>query len=117
MINLEQFYACVGGDFGEVMDRFSGNEDMIKRFLKKFLEDESFSLLEKSMETGDVKSAFRGAHSLKGVASNLDLKNLYSVSFDITEILRAEKLEEAKKSFPEVSKEYTQACDFIRELE
>ena len=116
MINLEQFYACVGGEVSEVVDRLGGSEDMVKRFLKKFLDDESFPLLEKSLQENDVKSAFRGAHSLKGVASSLGLKNLYSVSFSITEILRAEKLEEAKKAFHEVAKEYKQVLDFINEL-
>lgn len=116
MIDLETFYALVDGDEKEVISRFNGNEDMVLRFVKKFLNDDSFSILSKAIENSDVKTAFRGAHSLKGVASTLGLQNLYSVSYSITELLRAENLEEAKKAFPEVKKIYNQTCDYIKEL-
>lgn len=116
MITLEQLYACVEGDLNEVIGRLGGNENMVRRFLKRFLDDNSFSLLKTSLENNDVKSAFRGAHSLKGVAATLGLEKLYEITYAITELLRAENLDEAKKSFPEIEKEYNQTCDLIKEL-
>ena len=116
MINLEQFYACVGGNGNEVIERMGGNEDMVRRFLKKFLDDDSFSLLKQSLQNNDVKSAFRGVHSLKGVAATLGLQSLYSIAFSVTELLRSENIEDAKALFPELEKEYNQACELIKEL-
>ncbi len=116
MIDLEQLYACVEGDFEEVIGRLGGNESLVRRFLKKFLDDDSFSLLQTSLENGDVKSAFRGAHSLKGVTATLGLGKLYKSAYEITELLRAEKMDEAKTSFPQLEKEYVQTCNLIEEL-
>lgn len=117
MISLKEFYISVGGNVDEVVSRLNGSEDMTKRFLKKFLNDESFSLLESSLKSNDVITAFRGAHSLKGVASTLGLQNLYSIDFVITESLRAGKLEEAKNIFPKLAEEYKNVCNKINELE
>lgn len=116
MITLEQFYACVGGKKEEVVARMGGDENMVLRFLNKFLNDDSFSLLSNSLEKKDVQSAFRGAHSLKGVAASLGLQSLYTLDFSITELLRAGNLEDAILSFPELKKEYDQTCDLIMEL-
>ena len=117
MINLEQFYACVEGDADEVVSRLGGSESMVRRFLKKFLDDESFALLSNSLDSGDTQAAFRGAHSLKGVAASLGLNKLFTCSYKITELLRSGKLEEGKAAFPELKKIYNETCDLIKELD
>ena len=51
---------------------------MIGRFVRMFLQDDSFQILEEALRRGDVKEAFRGAHTLKGVCQNLGFSNLYA---------------------------------------
>ena len=69
------------------------NEAMICKFVRMFLQDDSFQILEEALRRGDVKEAFRGAHTLKGVCQNLGFSNLYAPTYTLTETLRAGQLE------------------------
>ena len=68
----------MGADYQEVLGRLH-NEAMIGKFVRMFLQDDSFQILEEALRRGDVKEAFRGAHTLKGVCQNLGFSNLYGV--------------------------------------
>ena len=47
--------------------------DFVRRFALKFLQDDSFPNLKKALEAQDAPTAFRAAHTLKGVCQNLGL--------------------------------------------
>ena len=70
----------MGADYQEVLGRLH-NEAMIGRFVRMFLQDDSFQILEEALRRGDVKEAFRGAHTLKGVCQNLGFSNLYAPAY------------------------------------
>ncbi len=70
--------------------------------------------LKKAMAEGDVDTAFRSAHTLKGVCKNLSLQELDKVSSEITEHLRAQDLESAKKMLPAVEEAYDKTIDIIK---
>ena len=65
------------------------NEARIQKFALMFKKDPSMSQLTQAMDAGDVETAFRAAHTLKGICANLGFKSLFEVSYDITEALRA----------------------------
>lgn len=44
---------------------------MIRKFAVKFPEDKSFAELTKALEQGDVETAFRAAHTIKGLCLTL----------------------------------------------
>lgn len=69
-MELKEFYEAVGGALEAVKSRIS-KEELIRKFVVKFLADPSFELLCKAYEQGQYPEAFRGAHSLKGVCFNL----------------------------------------------
>lgn len=98
-------YNKIGGDYENAINRFK-SEALIKRFLPMFLSDPSFNELKEALENGDVQTAFRAAHTLKGVCANLSLAKLCATSSEITEMLRAENLAAAKEFFPVVKKDY-----------
>ena len=52
----------MGADYQEVLGRLH-NEAMIGKFVRMFLQDDSFQILEEALRRGDVKEAFRGAHT------------------------------------------------------
>lgn len=81
----------MGADYQEVLGRLY-NEAMICKFVRMFLQDDSFQILEEALRRGDVKEAFRGAHTLKGVCQNLGFSNLYAPTYTLTETLRAGQL-------------------------
>mgnify|MGYP000290853416 FL=1 len=58
------------------------------------------SQLTQAMDAGDVETAFRAAHTLKGICANLGFKSLFEVSYEITEALRAGDMEQAKVMWP-----------------
>lgn len=57
----------MGADYQEVLGRLY-NEAMICKFVRMFLQDDSFQILEEALRRGDVKEAFRGAHPSKASA-------------------------------------------------
>ncbi len=117
MIDLEQFYRSVGSDAKDVVNRLGGSQDLAKRFVKKFSEDTCFADLLASLEKDDTQAAFRAVHTLKGVAVNLGMQTLFMKASEVTELLRAGKLEEAKKAFPALQDEYFRVRNLVAELE
>ena len=69
-MKLDEFFCCVGGDYGKAKARFQ-NDERIVRFLNMFPGDDSMQNLTNAMNTGDTTTAFRAVHTLKGVALNL----------------------------------------------
>ena len=89
-MTLEEFYAAVGGNYSGVLSRIR-NEAMIKKFVIKYTADKTCDMLKTAFEEKDWQTAFRAAHTLKGVAQNLSFDALYEVSAVLTEELRGEK--------------------------
>lgn len=87
-------------DYETGLNRFMGKEALFKKFLLKFLDDQSYVRLKEKIENKDCDEAFREAHTLKGVAANLALNELSETASQITELLRAKKLDEAAEKMP-----------------
>lgn len=81
-MTIQECYKKMGADYQEVLGRLH-NEAMIGRFVRMFLQDDSFQILEEALRRGDVKEAFRGAHTLKGVCQNLGFSNLYAPTYTL----------------------------------
>ena len=79
-----------GANTQEGLGRCMNNEAFYLRLVNMALEDAGFSKLAAAVEKGDKKEAFEAAHALKGVLGNLALTPLYSLTSEITELLRAD---------------------------
>lgn len=101
-MTLEQMYAAIGGDYKAVMERLP-SADFVRRFALKFLQD--------------APTAFRAAHTLKGVCQNLGFDALYAPASALTEALRGGTLDGADSLFPPVEKEYQRVVAALKELE
>lgn len=77
-----------GMEYEETLGRFMNREELLQRFLKKFLEDISYQQLMEQLAADNYGDAFRHAHTLKGVAANLGLESLRRPASEITELLR-----------------------------
>ena len=69
-----------GIDYDGAMERFGGNAELYERLALKFLDDTHFAALEQALAGGDVDTAVREAHTLKGVAGNLSFTALYEAA-------------------------------------
>ena len=115
-MTIQECYRQFGGDFAEVEKRLT-HVSLVRTFLAKFLEDESFFALCLAMKEGQLSKAFRAAHTLKGVSANLSLTRLFSSSSKLTELLRAEAETlpaNAGPAFEEVKRDYEQTVSAIR---
>lgn len=89
-MELKELYETIGGNYQETISRLPG-ESMIKKFVLKYTQDPTYAQLEKALEEKDWETAFRAAHTLKGVAQNLGFDALYQAAFALTEQLRGAK--------------------------
>lgn len=115
-MTTRECYDKMGGNFDDVMQRL-GSENFIRRFAVRFLDDTSFQMIKDGIASGDAELAFRGAHTLKGVCSNLGFTKLYEVSSDLTEILRNRELNGYEVAWNEVEKQYQITIEAIKELD
>ena len=77
-----------GMDVKDTMSRFMGDEQLFELCFKQFSQDKGFAELGEALAAKDYDTAFRTAHSLKGVAGNLGLKNLFAMISELVETLR-----------------------------
>ncbi len=112
-MTLQECYAALEGDYAGVTSRLP-TERMVQKFVLKFLNDGSYDLLLRSMETEDYAEAFRAAHTIKGVCQNLDFTKLYQSSSQLSEALRNGFTPEAPALVEQVKADYTQTADAIR---
>jgi len=100
----------------EAMQRFMDNEKLLERFLKKFLEDQSYGNLLKAIEEKDCDKAFTEAHTLKGVCGNLALAGLLGPVSEQTDYLRGKDFEAGAAMMPKVTEAYEKILKAIKEV-
>lgn len=115
-MNIRECYDKMGANFDEVLQRL-GSESFIQRFAVRFLDDTSFQMIKDGIAANDAELAFRGAHTLKGVCSNLGFTKLYEESSRLTEILRGRELVGYEEALEEVQKQYDITVEAIRGLD
>jgi len=115
-MTVEECYAALEGNYKEVMSRLMKPE-RVQKFAQKFLADGSFGLLNDSVEAGDWETAFRAAHTLKGVCQNLSFTKLFESSHELTEALRGGRALEDTALLERVKSDYMQTVEAIRALE
>lgn len=115
-MRIEDCYQEMGGDYADVSARLP-SPTLIRRFVLKFPEDASYAALCSAMDSGDRETAFRAAHTLKGVCANLGFARLLESSSTLTEVLRPEAAaipESASALMEQVRGDYQRTVDAIR---
>ena len=75
-MTLKEAYESVESNYDNVLKRL-GSEGMIKRFAVKFIDDPTFGELKNALAAGDGESAFRAAHTMKGMPYPMNLIKKY----------------------------------------
>lgn len=114
-MDLKTFYATIGGSYEEVIGRLITDERVLK-FVRRFPSDGSFALLKSSLAEKNVETAFRAAHTLKGLAQNLSFTALFLKAETLTNVLRGGSLDVG--ALPdEVEEVYNLTIDAIAQLD
>lgn len=82
-MTLEECYRALGGSYSDVLARLV-DDKMITKYLNKFTKDTSYRDIFAALENNDYETAFRAAHTLKGICLNLGLENLYKAAYKVT---------------------------------
>ena len=112
-MNLKDCYIKFGGDFDEVLGRLR-REQIVQKFMYKFLDDKSFHLFEASVENKDYEEALRAVHTLKGICQNLSFTRLFESSSLVTNALKENDWNKAVDMMPQLSNDYYEIVDIIR---
>ena len=112
-MTLQECYAAMGGDYEDAMGRLR-SEKLVNKFVLRFLDDKSYDLLCSSMEAKDYEEAFRAAHTIKGICSNLSFVVLGKSSSELSEALRHGYTPGAEELAERVKEDYRQTVAAIR---
>lgn len=85
--DLEAF----GCNTNEGLTRCMNNEAFYLMLVNKFIASTDLSKLGEALKNNDLDTAFKEAHSLKGVAGNLAITPLFNVLIEMVEPLREKK--------------------------
>src|SRR5574344_654627 len=79
-MTYEQVLKQIDVNTEETLQRFSGNKELMEKFIKKFPEDNTTDELEKAIKAKDYKAIEDTAHTLEGQSDNLGFTKLYEIS-------------------------------------
>lgn len=115
-MDIMGFYRQMGVQYDDVLRRLI-SERLIVKYLGKMLEDPSFEQLTTAITAGDAETAFRAAHTIKGMCLNLDLHPLLESSARLTDLLRnSTPLEQVGGEYRQVAEDYCTVMQRIRSL-
>lgn len=104
----------MGVDVSKALDRFMGSEALYDKFLLKFIQDSSYQKMIGFINAGDISQAFMQAHTMKGIAANLELGYLLEVLVPMTEQLRHGELDNIPEEQEDLEVRYNRLCTIIR---
>lgn len=94
--DIREKLIAVGVDVEDALSRFMENEELFLKFLGKFLSDDNYNVLLNEIKEQNYEEAFKAAHTLKGVTSNLSIISMYQPLVSIVENLRRREKPEEK---------------------
>lgn len=109
----KQQLLAAGINVDSAMARFMNNAALLEKFLRRFPDDPNYAQLCQALEQGDVDAAFTAAHTLKGVAGNLSLDNLFAATSVVVESLRNQDLTAARQQMLQLQAAYTRVLDAL----
>ena len=115
-MTLKQCYKALEGDYSGTVARLY-SEQMVQKFLLRFLEDQSYEQLWRSFENHDYESAFQAAHILKESAQVLGLLRLFSSSEALAEALQNGESHNSEVYMGHVAADYKQTLNAIRQYQ
>lgn len=88
-----------GCNIPQIKERFMDDTQFYLECYEQFMLDDNFRILGVQLRAKQVTEAFETAHTLKGLAANMGLSDMFSVLSDIVEPLRDGCCEEGLLDF------------------
>lgn len=106
-----------GIDFEEGLERFSGNEKLYIKYLRKLLDSDIYQQMRQAALAGEIEQAFTAAHKLKAFIGNLSISHFYDKLKALTEEFRAGTDRDYRPDFEKLDLEYEKILQAIRGIE
>ena len=113
----QEFYDSIDENYENVSSRMMGNQKLVEKFVRKFLEDPTYKQIKESVEKMDYDEILRATHTMKGIASNLEFTQLQQKSAKAVDMIRAGEKETVLPVIDEIEKEYQKVVDAIQKLD
>ncbi len=113
---LFEILRTVQVDVDDLSERLMGNMNLITKFLRRFPDDKSYKQLVEAIANQECETAFRAAHTLKGVVANLSMTNLYSLVGSQVEALRGGDLNRGTELMSAIEDEYNKMVGVINAI-
>lgn len=104
--SVRDILELANADVDKTLERFSNNEQLVERFIRKYPTDQTMENLRKAVEAEDHKEIEFLAHTAKGNAANLGFQKLSDMCSELVLAMRENRYEETDKLFDEVWNEY-----------
>lgn len=115
-MNIEKLKAG-GIDYEEGLERFSGNEQLYGKYLKKLLTIDTYEEMREAVLQGELQKGFELAHKLKAFIGNLSIGYFYDRLKALTEELRAGVQKDYRQDIEKLDREYEKILQAIRGME
>ncbi len=114
-MTLREFYEKTNADYDAVIRRLI-NETLVLKYLNKFQNDAYFIQLQQAICQQDYETAYRCAHTLKGLCLSLGFEIMSKPVIELTEELRAGVTENADTYISVIEPLYADIIRWIGEL-
>lgn len=116
-MTFEEIFPHIIPNREETVKRFSGNLELLEKFVRKFPQDENWLKLKATVNDENWSEMEMTAHTLKGYAGNIGFKNLYDVCTQVVNEIRAKNFDKAKELLPQAVARGQEIEDYIKQLD
>lgn len=107
-MTLKEVFDELNFDYDSLYHHFSYNRALAVRFTKKFLDSPVYAELCNAIETNDDENIETKAHTLKGIAGNLNFSTIFMGSDALVKAVRAKEYQRLPDVFQQLKADYEQ---------
>jgi len=101
----------------ETLERFSGNQEFMEMFVRKFPEDATIQAVKNSCATDNWDQILADVHTLKGTSGNFGFEALFNACSQVVTAIRAKDYDGARSGIPNVLSELDTVCGVLSQVE
>ena len=117
VMNIQEFYDSIDESYENVSSRMMGNQKLVEKFVRKFLDDPTYEQIKEAVNKMDYDEILRTTHTIKEIARNLEFTHLQKKRAKAVDMIRAGEKETVLPVIDEIEKEYQKVVDAIQKLD
>lgn len=114
-IEIQQLKSA-GINYEDVYNRMMGNEELVERFMLKFLEDTTIQKVIEDFEHQDMVELEKSSHTLKGISGNLGMKALFETSAQMVNHIRLAQFTSLSQDYADLMQVYEKTVEGIKDV-